>query len=154
MRTIVFIFAAIIASTFVACDKGDIEIKKLNRGEGIWAIETLRTDYYDAAGASVDSSTTVADIGEFVFFQNTTLNGLFDEHLVVVNINDTSGVIFAYAGGVYYDDNRVKIAETGSGLDGVWTVVDNGRNKQEWQLFATNTNGGLATKWTLNIKKK
>lgn len=154
MRTIVFILGVVIASVFVSCDKGDMEVKKLSRGEGIWSIETLRTDYYDAAGASVDSTTTAVDLGEFVFFQNTTLNGLYDEHLVVVNIDDTSGVIYAYPGGVYYDDERVKIDAPGSGLSGVWTVADNGRNKQEWHLFSVNANGGLSTKYTLNIKKK
>lgn len=154
MNRITFILASFFILLFVSCDKGDIEIRKLNRGEGIWAIESLRYEQFDSTGVSVVSTANYSDVGEFVFFQNTTLSGLYDEHLVVVNINDTSGVIMAYPGGVYYDDNRVKIDAGGSGLNGVWTVIENGRRKQEWALYTTNADGGLATKSTMHIKKK
>lgn len=154
MKRITFILASFCVFLLVSCDKGDIEIRKLNRGEGIWAIESIRYEQYDSVGVNVVSTTNYSDVGEFVFFQNTTLNGLYDEHLVVVNINDTSGVIMGYPGGVYYDDNRVKIEADGSGLSGVWTVVENGRRKQEWALYSANMDGGLATKSTMNLKKK
>ncbi len=153
MKRIIILLASISSLFMISCDKGDMEVKKLNRGEGIWVIESVQTDQYDSAGVSVISTLTVNDPGEFVFFQNTTLNGLFDEHLVVVNMNDTSGVITAFPGGVYYDDNRVKI-DAGCPYDGVWTVVDNGRRKQEWSIFSTNVNGGLQSKMTMFIKKK
>lgn len=154
MRTIVFILTAIVTVTFAACDKGDIEIRKLNRGEGIWTIESVYYEEYDSAGANVIGSSTISNPGEFVFFRNTTLNGLFDEHFVVANMTDTSGIVTAYPGGVYYDDNRVKITCDHSLVDGVWTVEENGRRKQEWTLFSVRGDGSLETKATMNISKK
>lgn len=155
MRTLAILSAAFIVTLFASCDKGDMEVKKLNRGEGIWVIESVEKSYYDSTGAHVDSTRLYQDVGEFVFFQNTTLNALFDEHFVVVNLNDTSGNILAYPGGVYYDDNRVKIATDGGiWLDGVWTVVDNGRRKQEWAIYGLQSNGNLGEKWTMKISKK
>ncbi|HTF05338.1 MAG TPA: hypothetical protein VK826_15015 [Bacteroidia bacterium] len=154
MKKISFILVVISTFILVSCDKGDMEVKKLNRGEGIWSITSMRYETYDSLGVNVVSTTTREDIGEFVFFQNTTLSGLYDEHLVVVNINDTSGVIRAYSGGVYYDDSRVKIDADGSGVSGVWTIIDNGRRKQEWALHVTHPSGSLGSKTTLYMKKK
>jgi hypothetical protein len=154
MKTFAITFIAIIAFAFASCDKGDMEIKKLNRGEGVWTIESIQTDTYDSLGVNVVSTVTQTDIGEFVFFNNTTLNGLYDEHFLTLHIKDTNGIVSAYPGGVYYDDNRVKISETGSGIDGVWTVDDNGRRKQEWSIYSVRPSGTLATKSILKMKKK
>lgn len=154
MRTFAITLWAIISLALVSCDKGDMEVRKLNRGEGVWTIESVRTDTYDSTGTNVVSTVTQTDIGEFVFFNNTTLNGLFDEHFLTLHIKDTNGIITAYPGGVYYDDNRVKISDTGTGIDGVWTVDDNGRRKQEWSIYAVRPSGTLATKSILKMKKK
>lgn len=153
MRKAMVLFAVTLVFLVTSCDKGDMEVQKLNRGKGIWEIETVRYDYYNAAGTSVDSSRSVSSPGEFVFFNNTTLNGLFDEHLAVVNIFNANGTVTAFPGGIYYDDNRAKI-DAGSMFDGVWTVVDNGRRKQEWALYGVYPTGSLATKTTIFLKKK
>lgn len=153
MKKIFCIGTLICAFFLMSCDKGDMEVQKLNRGNGIWEIETVRYDYYNATGSSIDSSRTVNALGEMVFFNNTTLSGLYDEHLVVVDIFNANGTVTAFSGGVYYDDNRAKI-DAGSMFDGVWTVVDNGRRKQEWALYAVYPTGYLATKTTMFLKKK
>lgn len=155
MRTLIILSATILVSLFASCDKGDLEVKKLNRGEGIWVIESVEKAYYDSTGINIDSTRLYENVGEFVFFQNTTLNALFDEHFVCVNLIDNLGNTQSYPGGVYYDDNRVKIAtDAGIWLDGVWTVLDNGRRRQEWAIYALQANGELWQKWTMKIRKK
>lgn len=162
MRTYIITFCAIIAVVFASCDKGDLEIKKLNRGEGIWSIESLTIEHYDSTGVNRTNSVTGTDLGEFVFFQQTTLNGLFDEHFVVLDLFDTSGVVIGHPGGVYYDDNRVKIdvdpapfvMNGQASLNGVWTVEDNGRRNQTWTMFLLDGNATLEWKYILEIKKK
>ncbi len=161
MRKFIFIFSAIVTTAFVSCDKGDMEIKKLNRGEGTWTIESIVVEEYDSTGINRTGSTTRTDLGEFVFFKETTLSALFDEHFVTILIPDTSGVISGYTGGVYYDDSRVKIdcdpAPIVGGivsLNGVWTVHDNGRRNQTWTMYILDNNATLATKYILEIKKK
>jgi len=152
MKTFILLFSAVIATTFVSCDKGDLEIKKMNRGDGTWTIESVRTEQYDSVGQSVINSNTVDNAGEFIFFRTGTLNALFDEHLLVVSMVDTSGTA-VYTGGAYYDDNRVKVAAT-SPLDGVWTVDDNGRRKQQWSIYEVGTDGYLDRKMIMVLKKK
>lgn len=162
MRTHIITVFAIVALVFVSCDKGDLEIRKLNKGEGIWAIESLTVEEYDSTGVNRINSVTGTDLGEFVFFKEGTLNALFDEHFLVLNRFDTSGVVIGHPGGAYYDDNRVKIdvdpepyVMNGQyNLNGVWTVEDNGRRKQTWTMFILDGNATLYRKYILGIKKK
>jgi hypothetical protein len=155
MRTTAILFAVLSALFFASCEKGDIEVKRLYKGEGIWKIESLERSYYNAAGTGVDSSSTLSDVGEFVFFQNTTLNGLFEEHFMCLNLIDNLGNTQSYPGGVYFDANRVKIStDAGTSLDGVWTVDDDGRRKQVWSIYGMRPDGTLSEKWTMTLKKK
>lgn len=162
MKMYIITLCALITAAFASCDKGDMEIKKLNKGEGIWTIESMIIEEYDSTGVNRINSVEQTGIGEFVFFKGTTLNALFDEHFVTTLIEDTSGVITGYTGGVYYDDTRVKIdcdpappvfggAAT---LNGVWTVQDNGRKAQTWTMYILDNNATLATKYILEISKK
>jgi hypothetical protein len=162
MRTCIFTLCAIIVVAFSSCDKGDMEIKKLNKGEGIWAIESMVIETYDSTGVNRIASMEQTNIGEFVFFQNTTLNALYDEHFVTALIEDTTGVTTGYTGGVYYDDSRVKIDcdpqppvfNGYTSLNGVWTVEDNGRKKQMWTMYILDNNATLHEKYILEISRK
>lgn len=155
MKKIVILTALLPLLALVSCDKGDMEIKKMNRGEGTWSIESLRYEYYNANGSDVDSTVTLDNPGELIFFREPTLNALFDEHLVVIDLFDTAGNVTAHPGGAYYDDVRCKISsDSGTPIDGVWTVVDNGRKKQQWQIVSASSNGGLVERITMNLKKK
>jgi hypothetical protein len=162
MKAYIITLCAIVTVAFASCDKGDMEVRKLNRGEGIWAIESLTVEEYDSTGANRINSVTGTDLGEFVFFKEGTLNALFDEHFVVVDIFDTSGVVTGHPGGVYYDDNRVKIDADSDprvmndqfSLNGVWTVEENGRKAQTWTMFLLDANATLKWKYILTIRKK
>lgn len=160
-KTAYLLFAALLVA-FVSCDKGDMEIKKLNRGEGIWEITSMRYETYDSLGQHVVSTNTVSAPGELVFFKTASLDALFDYYLVVANMKDpATGNISAYPGQIYYDGNRVSMEEDSdpyhsfpNELEGVWTITDDGRKKQEWTSYALGTNGELTQKTTIYLKKK
>lgn len=155
MKKLVILTALIPLLALVSCDKGDMEIKKMNRGDGTWTIESLRHEYYNSNGSDIDSTKTVDNPGELIFFKEGTLNELFDEHFVVIDLFDAAGNVSAYPGGAYYDDVRCKISsDAGTPIDGVWTILDNGRRKQEWQIVTPAGNGGLVERITLTLKKK
>ena len=145
----------------VSCDKGDMEIKKLNRGDGTWTIASIHYENYDSLGQHVVSDSTQSDIGEFVIFKTPTLDALFDYYLIVANMNHPDGSITAHPGYIYYDGNRVHMQEDGDAhhnfpdqFEGVWTITKNKRREQEWTIYSSAPNGNLAQKITLVLKKK
>ncbi len=162
MKNLLCILIGILSIVFVSCDKGDVEIKKMTRGSGVWAIESMQYDTYDAAGASVISTTTVDNPGELLFFESPTLNALFSHHMVVATMFDTSGAVIANPGRVFYDGDRVYFGEDPDPghnfpdiLEGIWTIAEDGRKEQEWTMFWMNSSTGLLeTKVTMFMKKK
>jgi hypothetical protein len=151
------LFAILLSAALITgCDKADMKIKKLNHGDGTWSITSIHVEYYDSLGVSVVSDSTISDPGELVFFTTTTLNGLFDYHLCVANMNE-SGNIHTYNFEVYFDEARVHFQPTVNGdvpnvLEALWTVNDSSRKKQEWSTFGLRNNGTLATKTTVTLK--
>lgn len=145
------------ASFFVTgCDKADMKIKKLNHGDGTWAITSIQFEYFDSVGVSVVLDSTVNEPGELVFFTTTTLNGLFDYHLCVANMNE-GGSIHTYNFEAYYDEARVSFQPTVNGdvpnvLETLWTVNDSSRKKQEWSTYALRSDGTLYCKKTIKLK--
>lgn len=144
-----------------SCEEGKSAIKRLNRNDGTWTIETLRVDHYDAAGERIVSTDVSENAGELIFFRSATLNELFAHYMVTANLVDSIGTIRVYVGDVYFDHTRVAFAEDSSPnhswpneLEGVWTVLEDKRNKQEWSLCAADLNGTLITKTTIFLKKK
>jgi hypothetical protein len=154
------VVAFFLLALLTGCDNGEIKIKKLNHGDGVWAWENTTYNYYDDVGAAVDCTLTTNDPGELIFFQDNTLNGLYDYYLVVANINDTSGVIEAYTGEVYYDDDRVHFGQDANlnafptELMYSWTVDKGTRHKQEWSRYELRADGSLYSKISINLKKK
>ncbi len=160
MKNLIRIFFPAALLLLASCDPGDIEIKKLNRGEGIWQIAGLRYQQYDSTGANVVADSTRDNPGELVFFKTTTLNALYDYYLVVANMYQSNGDIISNPGEVFYDGNRASLAE-GTGpvydfpdeLEGVWTVEDDGRKKQVWTIYQLRGNSSLQTKITMTLEK-
>ncbi len=160
MKNFIRLFFPAALLLLASCDTGDIEIKKLNRGEGIWQIASIRYQHYDSAGANVVADSTRNAPGELVFFRTTTLNALYDYYLVVANMYQPNGDIISNPGEVFYDGNRANLAE-GSGpaydfpdeLEGVWTVEDDGRKKQVWAIYQLRGNSSLQTKISMTLEK-
>jgi hypothetical protein len=161
MKKLICILFVGLSVAFASCDKGDIEIKKLNRGSGTWAIESMRYETFDSAGVNVISTSTVENPGELIFFESATLNALFAHHMVVATMFDTSGAVIANPGRVFYDGDRVWFGEDPDAshnfpneLEGIWTVNDDGRKSQEWNMYYVNsTTGLLETKISMFLKK-
>lgn len=161
MKKLIAIPFFVAAMSLMSCDKGDVEIKRMTRGEGVWAIETMQYDTYDSAGVNVVSTSTLSDVGELIFFESPTLNALFDHHMVVADINDTSGTVYSSPGDVYYDGDRCYFGEDADPnhnfpdfLEGLWTIEENGRKTQVFTMFSVNTNGTLVGKCTMTLKKQ
>lgn len=135
-----------------------MKVKKLNHGDGTWTIESLHYEYYDAAGHSVVSDSTVSDLGELIFFKTTTLNALWDYHLVVANMKNASGDNSAYRGEVFFDTDRADFQQTVDGdafpFLGLWSVNKSSRRIQEWSSFGLRADGTLGSKVTISLKKK
>lgn len=147
-------------SFLIGCDKADMKIKKLYHGDGIWTIESVHYENYDASGAHVISDSTATNLGELVFFRNTTLNALFDYHFVVANMLDAQGVVHVYTGEAYFDETRVHFGQDSrlspfpTLLMALWTINDSSRHKQEWSNYQLRGDGTLAVKTTISLKKK
>ena len=158
MRTIAAIISSIFLFALTSCEKGDVEIKRLTKGDGIWTIESISYDTFDASGSAVVGNYNWNDVGEFVFFSSATANALYAHHLVVVTINDGSGGSSSYPGDVYYDGDRMFFQEDPDPnhsfpdyLEGTWTVTDDGRNKKVLTFYEMNGNA-LFVKRTMTIK--
>jgi hypothetical protein len=153
-----FVIAIVTGLLFTGCDKADMKVKKLNHGDGTWTIESLHIEYYDSLGRNVVSDETQSNLGELIFFKSTTLDALFDYHLVVADIPDANGNIAAYRGEVYFDEDRADFDQTVDGdpfpFLGLWTVNDSSRHKQEWSSYVLKADGSLYSKSTLTLKKK
>lgn len=161
MKNGIYFICALFLFVFSSCEVGDMEIKKLNRGEGIWEITGMQYQNYDSLGQNVVTDSTISDIGELVFFKSQTIDALFNYYLVVANMKDANGNITGHPGYIFFDGNRVSMKEDGDpnhsfpdGLEGIWTVTDSGRKKQEWTMYLLAPNGNLAQKVTIKLKKK
>lgn len=152
---------AVFTLALASCEVGDMEVKKLNRGDGTWSIESIHYENYDSLGQHVVSDSTQSNVGEFVFFKTHTLDALFNYYLVVANMNHPDGSVIAHPGYIFYDGNRVSMKEDGDvnhnfpdQFEGVWTVTENKRRHQEWTIYSTNSSGNLVQKITLVLKRK
>lgn len=161
MKKLIYLICSGLLFTIVSCDKGDMEIKTMNRGEGIWFIESIVTETYDSLGVNVIATNTDENPGDLVFFTSPTMNALFSHHMVVANMKDASGNVSSNPGDVYYDGDRVFFGEDPDpghnfpdDLEGLWTITENKRRKQVWTVFALSGTGELAVKRTMNLKKK
>ena len=154
----ILISSLIIAAAFIGCDKGDMKIKKLNHGSGIWTIESVHYQYYNLRGSSVISDSTISNPGELILFKNATLDALYDYYLLVANMKDINGNVSAYRGEIFFDNERAHITTTVDGdaipYQGLWTVEKSNRLKQVWSIFSVRTDGSLYSKTTLSLKKK
>ncbi|CAN5138881.1 hypothetical protein BH09BAC5_BH09BAC5_08950 [soil metagenome] len=151
----------IIAVFFAGCDKADMKIKKLYRGDGTWTIESFTTEYFNAAGNSVDSTVTDESYGEIAFFKSTTLDALWDYHFAVIYQQDAEGHYHEFPCGVYFDGERAHVEDNVYPENcpykflGLWTVEVNGRRKQEWTQFSLRTSdNSLYAKTTIKMKFK
>ncbi|HTL82798.1 MAG TPA: hypothetical protein VL651_13890 [Bacteroidia bacterium] len=163
MKTFLKLFSAAIipALFFISCEKADQEIKKLNRHDGKWKIESIHYENYDSLGLRVVSDSTQHDIGEFVFFKSPTIDALWSGYLVTAMLPDGQGGTNAFPGLIYFDANRVYMQEDSDSnhsfpdqFEGLWTVTVDKRNKQEWTVFKMSANNYLAQKETLTITKE
>ena len=134
-------------------------MKKLNHGDGTWAINSIHYEYYDSLGVAVVSDSTVEDPGEIVFFTTTTLNGLFDYHFCIVNLKDASGNISVHPGSAYYDETRIHFEHNATqpnmpyDFEGqLWTVNESNRRKQDWSIYRFRNDGTLFSKKTMKLK--
>jgi hypothetical protein len=147
-------------SLLTGCDKADVKIKKLYHGDGIWTIENIHYEYYDANGKSVISDSTVSNPGELVFFRTGTLNELFDYHFVVANMYDAAGNVQVSTGEAFFDETRVHFGQDANSspfpavLLALWTVNNSDRHKQEWSNYQLRLDGTLAVKTSISLKKK
>jgi hypothetical protein len=143
-----------------SCDKGDIEIRKMTRGDGIWSIESIKYDTFDVSGTNVVSTYTWSNVGELTFFSSPTTNALYDHHLVVAAIFDTSGAELNNPGDVYYDGDRMHFGEDPDAnhnfpdfLEGTWTVLEDKRREKVLTFHEVTLAGVLSVKRTMTLKQ-
>jgi hypothetical protein len=158
-KTFNYLIAALCFVSVVSCEKADQEIKRLNRKDGKWKIESIHYEYYDSTGTNVVSDSTQNDVGEFVFFKSPTLDALWSGYLVTVMLPDGLGGTSAFVGIIYFDGDRVYIQEDSDAghsfpdqYEGLWNVTENKRNKQVWTVFGMNN--VLSSKRTMTITKE
>ncbi len=162
MKKLLFPFISVlfVSLVLVGCDKADVKIKRLYHGDGTWTIESLTTEYFNAAGITVDSTIVDDSYGEIAFFKSTTLDALWDYHFCVIYQKDVVGKYHEYPCGAYFDGVRANIEDNvypgncPPKFLGLWTVTENNRRKQVWTLFSLRGDYTLYSKTTLKMKFK
>jgi hypothetical protein len=152
------LFLFVFVATFSSCDPGDMHIKRMYGGDGVWTIESLQWQYYDSLGENVVVDSTHDDYGEMVFYRTKGTNALFDHYCVVVQVKTTNGTFADYPGEVFFDGLRANMQEDPyhgfpDQLKGVWTVLEDHRKSQVWEQFTINSNGYMGSRKTLTLKK-
>lgn len=137
MRSGVIIFFFVLLCIFLSCDKGDIKANRLQRGNGRWNMSTWEKIGYNADG-TVQYDSVFHNIGEIIFFQDGSLNALYDYYSGVMKLNLLPVGQQVYRIEYYDDGNRFHIASDGVpvelqhyNINKLYTVVKNRRNKQE-----------------------
>jgi hypothetical protein len=160
MRTFFFLFSLVLLFTFIGCDPGDLAIKKLNRKDGTWHITSIHYEVFDSTQIHVVFDSTQNDPGDLIFFKTKTLNAFWDYYMVVADLKNTDGTITSTPGRIFFDDVRVDLAQDPdpghnfpSQLIGLWTVVVNKRNSQEWSIHTFDPSG-IMTKKTMELVMK
>ncbi len=154
MKKLLILIPIVVAMIFFSCDKEDVKIKRLNRGKGIWQIETIEYFTYDSLGAHVVKDTTIAHAGELVVFTTKTLDGLYGYRLMVADMNDASGNFTAtFPGEIYDDGTRVDIRNSSPAVSFLWTIDKNENRKQVWSTYSLKPDGSVSEKITMTLKK-
>jgi len=152
-----------LSTLLFACNKEQLNSRRLYIGEGKWKIESIQYLVFDSTGTPVSDS-TVTDFGELIFLKTQSLDGLWDYRLGVWITTDTAGnhaKTFQYV----FDGERIHIDGSGFGLKGnvsaitgVYTVSVNKKQKQVWETTSVKSNGAaftsLGSKTIMTLKKE
>jgi hypothetical protein len=155
MKYIIFIAASIIV-LFSSCEREDAAANKMNRGNGLWKLDSYIISEYDSLGHIIKENISKAP-GEIQFYHTQTYNGLFGYHACVVILNDSNNLKTGYVGEYMTDRERINIDGTKTLLDGWWTINGWKGSEQEWikvEIYGAPANrSSLLKRYSLKIKK-
>jgi hypothetical protein len=152
----VFIITAVMA--FTSCERNEKMANVMSSGSGIWVIEKIHYTNYDTSGTVILDSVDTG-VGEFVFFDSSTLSELYNYNACVFCEYDSTGFpSIAYPCEYFTDKYRFDIRNAPPYIAKTYTVEDWGSQKQTWVYTtnhpSSNTVSDLATQMRVYIKRK
>ncbi len=144
MKKLVIVAASLLL--LAACDKADLKANRLQRGNGRWNMTQWEKIAYDSTGKVLYDS-IYTDIGEIIFFQEGSLNALYDYYVGVMKLSSLPVGMQVYRIEYYTDGLRFHIMSgdvpndfSSYNINKVFNVRKRGRHRQELEYVSANGN--------------